>query len=553
MVNCSQQLNEISPVTVLSCMWSRMTNFNSSCSNDCSGHGDCYDGVCFCEVQYSGGTCRDPNLNYYIAFSSIFYIICAVSFIQLLLCIKAEFSRMKPHSLLKAFNITTQKTLYILICMATALRGYYFSSPEHEAMLWASSLMSAYYPILLSGSSLIVCFWAEIFHLRDLTYEKPGFLSKSLLGFILFNIITYSLLLAELLLLQFSDPSDVERTMFINIFHGCYALLMLIVVIFFLIYGVEVYFKVRGEFLQGSASTTDKSQLHQSRIGLVSQAVLLIFTVVFIFSDSLGDLWKAKVPVISRNCYNIVFRVVEMGVALWFPCVLWNCIRPEQLWILNPRRLLRKLEIKKQSHSAGEDEALVSSAKEIAIVKAGLNKSLEKLPECWICYDPERLDCGPLIQPCKCRGDVSIVHHECLKQWLVESSSQPDATKCKVCNESYALQQNTVWITEGLTPLHWVKTAAIISVMCSTVAGACFLIKAYESVGVRTLAGGSAILIEYVCLRLLGFSILKGYQRAKFSAVKILNHNLNSGQAEVLLNLPPPIQISAASHPSTNT
>ncbi|PRD31342.1 UNVERIFIED_CONTAM: hypothetical protein NCL1_23781 [Trichonephila clavipes] len=359
--------------------------------------------------------------------------------------------------------------------------------------------------------------------------------------------------------------------MFINIFHGCYAVLMLIVVIFFLIYGVEVYFKVRGEFLHGSSPTTDTSQLHQSRIGLVSQAVLLLFTVVFIFSDSLGDLWKAKliciicfflsdfilfcprVPVISRNCYNIVFRVVEMGVALWFPCVLWNCIRPEQLWILNPRKLLRKLEIKKQIHSAGEDEALVSSAKEIAIVKAGLNKSLEKIPECWICYDPERLDCGPLIQPCRCRGDVSIVHHECLKQWLVESSSQPDATKCKVCNESYELQQNTIWLPQGLTPLHWIKTAAIITVMCSSIAGACFLIKVFGNVGIRTLAGGSAILVVYVCLRLLGFSILKGYQRAKFSAVKILNHNLNGGQAEVLLNVPPPVQISATNHLSTNT
>ncbi|GIY20059.1 RING-CH-type domain-containing protein [Caerostris extrusa] len=486
------------------------------------------------KFKYSGGTCRDPNLNYYIAFSTIFYFICAVSFIQLLLCIKAEFSRMKPHSILKAFNITTQKTLYILICLATALRRLVFSSQEHEAMLWASSLMSAYYPILLSGSSLIVCFWAEIFHLRDLTYEKPGFLSKSLLGFIMFNIITYSLLLAELLLLQFSDTSEVERTLFVNIFHGCYALLM-----------------CGGEFLQGSSSTTDTSQLHQSRIGLVSQAVLLLFTVVFIFSDSLGDLWKAKVPVISRNCYNIVFRVVEMGVALWFPCVLWNCVRPEQLWILNPRKLLRKLEIKKQIHSVGEDEALVSSAKEITIVKAGLSKSLEKIPECWICYDPERLDCGPLIQPCKCRGDVSVVHHECLKQWLVESSSHPDATKCKVCNESYELQQNTIWLPKGLTPMHWMKTGAIISVMCSYVAGACFFIQAFENVGIRTLAGGSAILVVYVCLRLLGFSILKGYQRAKFSAVKILNHNLNGGQTEVLLNLPPPIQICANSHSSS--
>lgn len=27
---------------------------------------------------------------------------------------------------------------------------------------------------------------------------------------------------------------------------------------------------------------------------------------------------------------------------------------------------------------------------------------------------------GPLIQPCACRGDISIVHHGCLKKWLVE-------------------------------------------------------------------------------------------------------------------------------------
>ncbi|XP_054708408.1 uncharacterized protein LOC129218215 [Uloborus diversus] len=291
MVNCTQPTNEVSALLVLPSFWTKMTNFNVTCTNGCSGHGDCYDGVCFCEVQYSGGSCRDPNLNYYIAFSSIFYIICAVSVIQLILCIKSEFSRTKPRSIIKACNVTTQKTLYILTCMATALRGYYFSSPDHEAMLWASSLMSAYYPVLLSGFSLIVCFWAEVFHLRDLTFEKPGFLSKSLLGFVLFNIITYSLLLAELLLLQFSN---IEPSLFINIFHGCYAVLMLVVVVFFLIYGVEVYFKVRGEFIQGSSSATDSSQLHQSRIGLVSQAVLLLFTIVFIFSDSLGHFWKDK-------------------------------------------------------------------------------------------------------------------------------------------------------------------------------------------------------------------------------------------------------------------
>jgi hypothetical protein len=37
----------------------------------------------------------------------------------------------------------------------------------------------------------------QVFHLRDIRWEKPQFLSKSFLGFVTFNIITYSLLLAE--------------------------------------------------------------------------------------------------------------------------------------------------------------------------------------------------------------------------------------------------------------------------------------------------------------------------------------------------------------------
>lgn len=46
-------------------------------------------------------------------------------------------------------------------------------------------------------------------------------------------------------------------------------------------------------------------------------------------------------------------------------------LRPEQLWILNPQKLLRKLEKKKQTHSGAEAEALVS-AKEFSIIKSGM-------------------------------------------------------------------------------------------------------------------------------------------------------------------------------------
>jgi len=225
-------------------------------------------------------------------------------------------------------------------------------------------------------------------------------------GFLAFNVITYSLLIAELVITNTQIHTEEDKSFFSHVFNGCYALLMFIVVIFFLIYGVEVYFKVRGGFLNTgdfsasplinksfkssatspsclSSSDTpssmtsasrdknqeeedkdltvrlmkeenqeedkeenneeeavnrplnvnfmrsiDMAQLHQSRLGLVSQAFMLIITVCFLLSEILGEFWKKKVDLVSRNTFDVVFRVVELGVALWFPCVLWNCIRP---------------------------------------------------------------------------------------------------------------------------------------------------------------------------------------------------------------------------------
>ena len=49
-----------------------------------------------------------------------------------------------------------------------------------------------------------------------------------------------------------------------------------------------------------------------------------------------------RVNLTSRNTHDIIFRTIEIGIALWFPCVLWNCIRPEQLWCLNPKKILER-------------------------------------------------------------------------------------------------------------------------------------------------------------------------------------------------------------------
>ncbi|KAK7791006.1 hypothetical protein R5R35_007900 [Gryllus longicercus] len=536
-----------------------MMAWNTSCAENCSGHGECHNGTCLCEIQFEGKECHAPNLSYYVAFATVFFILALVCLVQLVMCIVAEWQRMKAPSLLRACRVTTQKLLYFLVFLAAAIRGAYFTSPAAFEEGWSSSLLNAYYPLLLSGSSLIVCFWAEVFHLPNVRWEKPQFLSKSFLGFVTFNIITYSLLLTEFITTQVANTSVEDKSFYTHVFNGCYAFLLFIVVIFFLIYGVEVFFKVRGGFLTGhemaassiagntrtpagertsaTAATTklfdasnlpalqpkiDHSQLHQSRVGLLSQALMLSIIVGFLFSETLSEFWKKKVPLYSRNWHDIVFRVVEIGVALWFPCVLWNCYSPEQLWILNPKRILKKLELEANAAPSAEEQedgAFMEDSGDLGDEACGSQ-------DCWICYDADRQDVGPLIQPCQCRGDMSSVHHDCLRRWLVESSTNPDCLSCKVCGAPYQVQrgERLDW-QHGFTTQHWLQTAAIVTCMCVSAAGAWVTIQLFEDPVIRMLAAGSALLIQYVCVRFLGLNTVVAYQRAKTSALSIVGGN----------------------------
>ncbi|KAI1305237.1 hypothetical protein HDE_01489 [Halotydeus destructor] len=497
---------------------------NVTCYSNCSARGQCFDGVCFCQVEYSGLSCDSLNLRYYIAFSTVFYAICAVSIVQLVLCINSEYVRQKPRSVARAFRITNQKALYFLICIATALRGFYFSisldNPGQDVSFkWSASLMSAYYPVLMSCSSLVVCFWAESFHLQDVSPESPGFLSKSFTGFILFNVVTYSLYLAELFLLQFTDSTDIQKNLFLSVFNGIYAFLLLTCIVFFLIYGVEVYFKMKGAFIQDEHCSAEPSQLHQSRLGLVSQAILLLVTCMFLISDVLGTYWKDKVPILSRNAHEVSFRVAELGVALWFPCVLWNCMRPDALWVLNPRKILKK--VKKVRRHVREHRTNFGETSRESESLVDHDNGQRYNVECFICYDSERCDMGPLIKPCSCKGDVSVVHHDCLKLWLTESNCDPKKLRCKVCDDQYNIERGDVWLPAGLTPVHWFQSACILTIMCSAAGSVVLLTRIFDHVAIRTASVGSAIIVEYICLRFLGANLLSVYNRAKLSAIKI--------------------------------
>lgn len=486
-------------------------------STQCSGRGDCLNGTCLCEIRYSGDECSGFNLPYHAGISSVFYFVAFISLVQLMICIIAEYQRLKQPSFLRACRLTTQKLLYFFVFIASVLRGAYFTTPETLQPAWVSYLMSAYYPLVMTCASLVVCLWAEIFHLRDIRWERSQFLSKSFLGFLAFNLLPYSLFLAEI---AYSHLFSGRST---NFFNGCYAALLLIVVIFFLIYGVEVFFKVRGGFVYDfgtvpNSENVNASQLHQSRFGLLSQAIMLIVIIGFLTSETLGDFWKKKVPVYSRNWHDIVFRLAEVGVALWFPCCLWNSMAPEQLWILNPRKLLtRQIDPVAGCSSGGsaeEAEASTSTAEE--------GQSFLAKKDCWICYDSEKAE--PLIQPCKCTGDVSSVHHECLRRWLVESCATSDTVlKCKVCESPYEIERsNRLDWEKGFTIQHWAKTIIIVTLMCITGAGAWVIIQLNEDSFVRVLVAGFAIIIGYILFKMLGENTVTAIERAKVSSINIV-------------------------------
>lgn len=119
-------------------------------NTQCSGRGDCLNGTCLCEIRYSGDECSGFNLPYHAGknpsvifpsnfpnkknlqsagISSVFYFVAFISLVQLMICIIAEYQRLKQPSFLRACRLTTQKLLYFFVFIASVLRGAYFTTP----------------------------------------------------------------------------------------------------------------------------------------------------------------------------------------------------------------------------------------------------------------------------------------------------------------------------------------------------------------------------------------------------------------------------------------
>eukprot|EP00794_Sanderia_malayensis_P016181 gene16181-17807_t len=519
-------------------------NLPLSCPLNCSGHGSCTSGTCICEVHFTGGSCRDSNRSFFLPFGVVFYLICITSIIQLILCIRADFIRLKKGNIGRAFRLTIQKLLYLFIIIATGSRALYFCIQEYIPEAWKNSLLSSYYPFIISGYSIIICFWAEIFHIGVVTLDRSRFLTRTSVACAIFNVFVYMLLFAQLVSSKMSDIQLKESLS--EFFNITFAFLMFFVLVFFLIYGVEIFCKLKGEFTNvNQDKDINWTMAFQSRLGIVAQGVLQLATTFLLLIDVVGRIWKDKVAVGDRNILEITFRVLELGVAMWFPCVLWNAHRPEELWLLNPKKLLL---IEKPEPS--EIESLLGQKKrDYSTFQPVDEDALQRHDEevnCWICYDPHRTDAGLFISPCKCKGDMSTVHHGCLKKWLLESIQDIDqAPCCKICKTEYRVSEGYTWISTGFHKRAWLQSIFIVLLIIGAPIATGFSLRLIRIGLLKVTAIGGLLLCEYMCFRLLGFNFVSAVKRARIQAFKVLDFKTDGA------HLDPDVPEQATEHPST--
>jgi len=252
---------------------------------------------------------------------------------------------------------------------------------------------------------------------------------------------------------------------------------------------------------------------------------------MFLMSEVLGEMWKTNMSVGDKNIVDIAFHLAELACILWFPCTLWNVNQPDKLWILNPRNLLEQ--------AVHEDVSIVSETApktpktsdchdiidEQYLGEAG--KFIAGESECWICYDKEKEEV--LIQPCNCKGDMKLVHHNCLKVWLVEKSAGSGGVgdkslSCDVCREEYKVISDgrLFWTPNKVQFRAWAQTIMVIATMASLPVILFSVWNAVHQAVAKTALVIFLFLGEYCLLRLLGFNFVKAYNITRTRALRIL-------------------------------
>jgi len=526
--------------------------------SDCLNNGLNHEGFCICPIQFSGNHCDVSNINYKATFSGLFCLLWLISSIQLAFCIYAEYK--SRCNLTSAFRVTTQKLLYGVVVAVSGLRVIFFCLQGIVKERWLKPLDSIYFPLLITGLSLVACYWSEIFFLRDtslLASRRGQFLSKSTVAFAVFNLILYISVIANFITsgLEFVSPANELNGAFL----GSFAILLFLVYVAVLTVGVELFFKVRGAFIfEDVSEMTNRKVMLRSRIAIVFQAFLIFLIVLSALTNATESLWKARVDLITVNIHSIISRLAEFGSILWFVCVLHISSAPQDIWLLNPRCLLESnlCEDLERAPLLGDQKDKNLCVKEVAGCKNPGNKSYNTFSstnqkseenmiekgECWICYDNQRNDAGLFIRPCLCKGGMKLVHHHCLRRWLqyLPDGSNPS---CSVCKHKYEIEERRTNMCSALLSSKHSRLfipGIILMIVLFSLVIVVFRCTSHWTSRTRVLAYTGLILPFMVIVRCVLESCSSFKTSYEFQAFRILNRNTPDSEDTADKQINPP-------------
>jgi hypothetical protein len=93
-------------------------------------------------------------------------------------------------------------------------------------------------------------------------------------------------------------------------------------------------------------------------------------------------------------------------------------------------------------------------------------------------------------------------------------------------NEQFIFLFFRLYWEKGFDIQHWTKTIILVSLMCITGVLAWVIISLNVDPFIRVLTAGFAIIIGYVCVKMLGENTVTAYQRAKVSSIDIVSNDL---------------------------
>lgn len=105
----------------------------------------------------------------------------------------------------------------------------------------------------------------------------------------------------------------------------------------------------------------------------------------------------------------------------------------------------------------------------------------------------------------------------------VQASKRNQIISFDICLK-FIFHSRLYW-EKGFDFQHWTKTIILVSLMCITGILAWIIISLNEDPFIRVLTAGFAIIIGYVCIKMLGENTVTAYQRAKVSSIDIVSNN----------------------------